>query len=818
MPAAAARPRFEPGMFDTLSAPLRALIADYRARMEAYHRAYPRFYERRWEDCPRIRELATFGRIIETPPPERMHLAVEASAAINCVPKHYHETHVHSARYCLHHVVNEVFAQALSWPLESLLAIAGHFDERPDNFRPERSEKFLEAVERFVAENGRAPELRGPLVGLRRILLGRSSGEDMGLAERLAVLIGPGWPYDFLVETPWTAALAGWLRSLPAKTRNAWIALLRHAGAIGRPKPDEAWLGEAKRLVEKIGSAPFLSHAKRMIEEFHPDPERPEPNTEIVKGLIWCMVAAGLDEATPVLGRFAERSFKKVPGFGPRSMKLGKACLNVLERLPSGVAELAQLRVKVKQPTPLEQIDAALRHAAEAAGLTVDDLEDSVVPRFELDASARSRRSIGDGAAEIEIVTPSRVELSWFDSGGQKRRAPPASVKLEREAFAEAKRCVKDIEATLSAQSRRIEGFALAGRSWPFALWRQRFLEHPLLAVLARRTLWRFGETSALPEMDGFLGADGRNLATPRDDAAVRLWHPIDVGEDEIVAWRELLQRRGVVQPFKQAWREIYVLTDAERRTETYSNRFAGHILRQPQFRALCHHLGWAYRLQGGFDSQNTPERPIPSHGLTAEFWVDGAGEDGEEGAQGYAYLSTDQLRFVRPGRVAVPLAEVPPIVLTEIMREIDLFVGVGSIANDPTWRDRGEMREHFNDYWREHAFGPLRPSGESRKAALASLLPQLAIADRCAIEDRFLAVRGVRGSYRIHLGSANIQMAPDDRYLCIVPDRGAAAADTPALPFERDGMLAIILSKAFMLTEDDRIIDPSILSQLERR
>jgi hypothetical protein len=57
---------------------------------------------------------------------------------------------------------------------------------------------------------------------------------------------------------------------------------------------------------------------------------------------------------------------------------------------------------------------------------------------------------------------------------------------------------------------------------------------------------------------------------------------------DEVLAWRSCLERHAVRQPFKQAHREVYVLTDAERATRTYSNRFAAHVLRQHQFNALC--------------------------------------------------------------------------------------------------------------------------------------------------------------------------------------------------------------------------------------
>jgi len=72
--------------------------------------------------------------------------------------------------------------------------------------------------------------------------------------------------------------------------------------------------------------------------------------------------------------------------------------------------------------------------------------------------------------------------------------------------------------------------------------------------------------------------------------------------------------------------------------------------------------------------------------------------------------------------------------------------------------------------------------------------------------------------SYKIHLGSGNILMTPNDQYLCIVPKQSATAGDGKVfLPFEGDTLLSVILSKAFLLAADDRIADSSIVSQLKR-
>ena len=86
----------------------------------------------------------------------------------------------------------------------------------------------------------------------------------------------------------------------------------------------------------------------------------------------------------------------------------------------------------------------------------------------------------------------------------------------------------------------------------------------------------------------------------------------------------------------------------------------------------------------------------------------------------------------------------------------------------------------------------------------------------RCTLSDKFLIVRGDLRTYKIHLGSGNILMEPNDQYLCIVLDRSHHPERT-VLPFEGDGTLALVLSKAFLLAEDTKITDRQIRSQIGR-
>ncbi|GAA4571766.1 hypothetical protein GCM10023176_33200 [Micromonospora coerulea] len=127
---------------------------------------------------------------------------------------------------------------------------------------------------------------------------------------------------------------------------------------------------------------------------------------------------------------------------------------------------------------------------------------------------------------------------------------------------------------------------------------------------------------------------------------------------------------------------------------------------------------------------------------------------------------------------------------------------------------DRGDDR--YVDYWREASLTELTATAQVRRSALERIIPRTKIANRCELNERYLVVRGQLHTYKIHLGSANILMEPGNTYLCIVPSR-RERHEPVFLPFE-DDRLALILSKAFLLADDARITDPSIVAQLHGR
>jgi hypothetical protein len=401
----------------------------------------------------------------------------------------------------------------------------------------------------------------------------------------------------------------------------------------------------------------------------------------------------------------------------------------------------------------------------------------------------------------------------------------------------------------LPAQRDRIDNLFLLQKRWTYDAWLSCYLNHPLVGTIARRLIWRFSKddkaTSAIWFGGQIIDMDGEPVNWLDDTTTVELWHPIHAQTDAVLGWRRFLMEHEIRQPFKQAYREIYLLTDPERNTHIYSNRYAAHILRQHQFNSLCAAKGWKNSLRLMVDDTYPPATKwLPQWGLRAEYWVEGIGDQfgtdtNETGT--YLYVTTDQVRFYRIGALEnrahaggggysalrwngignvqpVPLEEIPSLVFSEIMRDVDMFVGVASVGNDPTWMDGGgEVR--YQDYWHSYSFGELTESSKTRKQLLEALVPRLKIAGRCHLTDKFLVVRGDIRTYKIHLGSGNILMEPNDQYLCIVPSRQKreTGQDKLFIPFEGDQTLAIILSKAFLLAEDTKITDPTITRQIKR-
>ncbi len=667
----------------------------------------------------------------------------------------------------------------------------------------------------------------------------------------LALVPGESWS-DTAIQT---------IEAMDQTTRSHWGQLLTVCATSTGGKPSAKWLKSAQALVAQIGW-PSFSQAllawfplvdqprTQPIEEWQP--WMPDPNlllndvnADILRGLVWLCAASDDGELARAIAKLAISAYRKAPGIGPRCVRLGNACVWTLGQMPGeiGLAQLAVLKVKVKFGTAQKGIETALTTAANRLGLPKAELEELSVPSYGLEAVGQRQETLGDFTAELRVTGTSTTELRWLKADGKPQKSVPKAVQEQyKEELKELKQAAKDIQTMLPAQRDRLESLYLQQKTWDLATWKSRYLDHPLVGTLARRLIWQFSEGDRVIEgiwLDHQLVNRADQLIDWLSDSTqVQLWHPITASPATILAWRTWLLEHQIQQPFKQAHREIYLLTAAEETTRTYSNRFAAHILKQHQFNALCAQRGWKNQLRLMVDDTCPPATlSLPQWGIRAEYWIDGIGDNYgvDTNATGtFLYLVTDQVRFYSidaPGnraqvgssnyytdsRTAVtplPLETIPALVLSEVMRDVDLFVGVASVGNDPSWLDGGAEGRPYGDYWHRYSFGDLSETAQTRRQVLETLIPRLKIRDRCHFQDKYLVVRGDLRTYKIHLGSGNILMEPNDQYLCIVPSKSVEQGKV-FLPFEGDGMLAIVLSKALLLAADTQIQDPSIVSQI---
>jgi hypothetical protein len=132
---------------------------------------------------------------------------------------------------------------------------------------------------------------------------------------------------------------------------------------------------------------------------------------------------------------------------------------------------------------------------------------------------------------------------------------------------------------------------------------------HPLISYSARRLIWEFSsengerytgmwtenrQVDSEAELQVVLhDVCGKPLPIMGEGWRVKLWHPVEASTEETAAWKNRVMDLKIVQPFKQAFREVYRPTELELETATYSERFAAHILYKQQFAAIASSRGW---------------------------------------------------------------------------------------------------------------------------------------------------------------------------------------------------------------------------------
>lgn len=413
-------------------------------------------------------------------------------------------------------------------------------------------------------------------------------------------------------------------------------------------------------------------------------------------------------------------------------------------------------------------IEVALDHLAQVAGFPdASSLEWECAARIAGASPPEAR--IGDYSIGLHMQGAEPVIA--VSKAGKPLKSVPAAVR-SHPSYAE----LREHQERLRDQARRLRTglverlVATSGVLQPDELTGLRGL--PSGAALLSALVWqdRAGEIGLLDRLD---------LAGP-----VTAVHPFLLYERQVLAhWQAEIVRQRIRQPVKQVFRELYLVTPAEREAVDVSRRFAGHVVNGKVAGQLLSGRGWS--THGEYDKHQATRPAAP--GLTAALRCD------LHGYFGIGDVLTGEVQFLA-GNGPVPLANVPPVAFSEVMRDLDLVVGVA--GTEPAGYA-----------------SPFR--ADSRAQLLAALIEDMGLG-RVTVEGTSALVRGSRATYRVHLTSGSIHLEPGG-YLCVVPKSfGGAAHRELFLPFaDEDRMTSVILSKVLLLNDDEHITDPAILAQL---
>jgi hypothetical protein len=272
-----------------------------------------------------------------------------------------------------------------------------------------------------------------------------------------------------------------------------------------------------------------------------------------------------------------------------------------------------------------------------------------------------------------------------------------------------------------------------------------------------------------------------------RPEETVRIAHPYDLlktGEWHL--WQRECFLHERIQPFKQVFRELYVLTQAERDKGTVSLRYSGQQVNPRQAMALLGSRGWVARPEEGV--YRTFHRDHLTVGIEfEEYFLTPAEIEG---------LTLEGVRFFRRGEAKmVPLESVPPRIFSEVMRDLDLVVSVAH---------RGGMDPEAT------------ASTVEMRGTLVRETCELLRLRNVRVQGNHVLIEGEWSHYSVHLGSGTVHRQPGGA-LCIVPVH-AQHRGRLFLPFaDDDPKTAEVLSKVLLLARDTEIKDPNILDQLKR-
>lgn len=308
---------------------------------------------------------------------------------------------------------------------------------------------------------------------------------------------------------------------------------------------------------------------------------------------------------------------------------------------------------------------------------------------------------------------------------------------------------------------------------------------HPVVYPMLRNLVLVSGNAVGFLA-DGGLADETGSVHALAAGAEVRIAHTVDLYQRG--CWRnyqKFLFAHEIAQPFRQVFRELYIKTADE--IDTFrSLRYAGNQIQPKKTVATLKGRRWIADIEDGLQKVYYKENIVARICAMADWFSP-------------ADIEAPTLEWVcftnRKTGAEIRIADIPDIIFSEVMRDVDLAVSVAHAGGvDPE---------------ASHS------TVEMREAILSFVLPMFRLAN-VRIEGKHAVINGKFAEYSIHLGSGVVHQL-GGAMIPVLPVHSQHRGKV-FLPFvDDDPKTAEIISKVLLFAEDDKIKDPMILSAIAR-
>ncbi len=617
----------------------------------------------------------------------------------------------------------------------------------------------------------------------------------------------------FLSEYNWRWFKDTYIDQLP--NAKAWYDLMNVIiSYTGSKKPSKKWKEKMKEAISKHGEDLYYKELRTLINaSLDDDFWYSESNRKALKGIVWSCTLSNQENSLMILKEIIAQSYRKIPGVGPRSIAIGNAGLDALISHPNqdsfGILNLLKNQTKYTRFAKVldKYIDKYIQNSDEDEEV----LADKAIPDF---GFVNGEKVVKYKDFSIKYIIKNKKLTKKWIVNDKETSTTPAFVKeqypkLVKEVAIE----YKFTNAFLKTVKTRVKTYWLHNRKWTFKEWNKNIRQKELLNPWLQGLVWKneTTNTSFILLDNQILDSHNKPVSIAEKDI-ISLWHPVTATHDEIVHWQKFIVQHKVEQSERQVFREHYPFSDSELEL-TDTPRFNHHFLQVNKLMAIANAAGWVFTYV--HDDVNWPRTYIKSLNITAHLTCDYIPYDVAIPTKGF-FITKDDTRKITYNQKfeKVPFKQIPIITLSELCRDVDLFIATTSVAHDIELSKQSEMLQHYRDNY-SNMFSD-NAQAQVRKDVIKLIGDKIGL-KQFDFEKNYLIIKGTLNDYSINLGSGFAQIRDTKKHLPIIPDIKQIKKKTrQIIPVKDDETLYIILAKALFLQSDNSITDQKILDLLK--